>query len=1268
MVLAQDMAQASQAADIMATRKYRKDVAKYEQNVIEYEKNIKQEKIEREKQEEKNKNDPVYQVRTKARAGTLGLDDFRSGGIVQRAMSASRGTPPKRGTGRGRTQAEARAYQKWKEGGTVTIGITGLNLSGAMVQYQKWEQMAKDKVRGSSLNKQRAYAKHVLYGGSQSAWTARIAQEDKDRAASQRASVGLRAAGNQEITAAQQAELARLGGGVSPSLSTSSKIQRNVTAGAVGTVALKAQDFPKDFHYMSKVQQQKVTSAIGVTGAGTTSDPFVSQNPNVSLVSKYLKPQAPVKIQSSSTRNQFGTKSKTQFENRKAAVLTQQEQAEKVEAAFLTPKQAQGTSERYTPWIARDKSFYTKEAALRYAASNPAVAMAVGGSQLLMPPEQKYDSSYIDYAPDGKPYQGAVQPTGYVVSFGGKDRVFLTLASAEKYVDRVSKPTSSTPTNFLGELESSLRYADRVDLGDVPKPSDAAGLLQYYASTGLKPIADIAYAGKNLITGVEEPISPSLPNVIFEQGFEVAKKIWETDDWTPTVENKAGKFIMDDPVRSAVQLPAEAALWVTGGKAISLAMKGAGKVATKFGITNPVARISGGVTETGETVYRGIKIRQKPIIGIQRGKIVVGEPKPETPNLSAATLTDRNLGEVALGYGAERSLYYSPKALAKQKAEGFINPLSEKRSLAWSEVEAASQAVKGGEYVGTIDASAFTSSSTKQGEFLLKTSEQLGKRLFDITHGSAAVRAAIEPSLKTQSGKALRMRDLDQQLLPPTKQEIKVASKLTKEEQTQGITKKQKLEALEKQKAIKIVDEYYVKPFPLEKGQSVAIDIPKKATANIGLILTKATGEKEKIFEIVLSKSAEAVKKGKGDPKYILGYKIPFGKYNVAKDYKIKTTTLEYQGLSQTKTNLAYQTYSKTAGQAKKGYTTTAEFVKLDTPAVAKIGAGSGRDVKDPVRRYWEGRQTELNQIRVGAPIAAKRTRAAVEEAKRLHPEIDFSEIPKAKVVLNLSSKTAIESAPLPKILVAPVIGGRGVIETSRAKIEPRTNISNRVSIKPREQSQSIKIQQKESSFLSKRIESSKSKSIFDEESSLELYSTYKQSQSIGSSKSQSVGSKTSSFLKSITSAKPISSKGKVPVSGKPSVISHPSERPSLRPSLRRKSSKRISSRASAKGGISIVVRIPIRKTAVPIILDLKATEKKRKKKELGEKDFLGNTRLDRIVGLINRKEIMVGDKRTQRQVQLDKKLSLNPKKKQRRKRQGKKRDSDSPIRKGWKI
>ena len=82
---------------------------------------------------------------------------------------------------------------------------------------------------------------------------------------------------------------------------------------------------------------------------------------------------------------------------------------------------------------------------------------------------------------------------------------------------------------------------------------------------------------------------------------------------------------------------------------------------------------------------------------------------------------------------------------------------------------------------------------------------------------------------------------------------------------------------------------------------------------------------------------------------------------------------------------------------------------------------------KDIVRRYWQARQSELNQIRGGEPLRAKKTRDAAEKFKSLYPEINFTTLPDEKIVLNLSSKGSGESVKIESRIVDSVLGNSSV-------------------------------------------------------------------------------------------------------------------------------------------------------------------------------------------------------------------------------------------------
>jgi len=223
-------------------------------------------------------------------------------------------------------------------------------------------------------------------------------------------------------------------------------------------------------------------------------------------------------------------------------------------------------------------------------------------------------------------------------------------------------------------------------------------------------------------------------------------------------------------------------------------------------------------------------------------------------------------------------------------------------------------------------------------------------------------------------------------------------------------------------------------------------------------------------------------------------------------------------------------------------------------------------------------------------------------------------------------------------------VGGVGV-----SKINVRESITPRESLKPLE----IKTTSKpitESKISSSKLESSRI-SFAKPSSKIESISPRDVS-SIISSKGFSVQSAkpkptASSILQSITSKKPISSTSKIPSSpssfvspSSPSSFvspSSPSSPSSSRSFSSPKSGKSFSSARTLHGAsTTAVVR---KKRAAAAILTFKSTEYERKKKPKPLKDFLGSTRLDAIEGLFKRSAIIVGDKKTQKQVDIDKKF-----------------------------
>jgi hypothetical protein len=70
---------------------------------------------------------------------------------------------------------------------------------------------------------------------------------------------------------------------------------------------------------------------------------------------------------------------------------------------------------------------------------------------------------------------------------------------------------------------------------------------------------------------------------------------------------------------------------------------------------------------------------------------------------------------------------------------------------------------------------------------------------------------------------------------------------------------------------------------------------------------------------------------------------------------------------------------------------------------------------------------------------------------------------------------------------------------------------------------------------------------------------------------------------------------------------------------------------------VNVSVRHPLKKRAVPLLIDSRNTTKRKKGKTERPHDFLGNVRLDQIEGMFRRKEVIHGDRSTIRQISIDK-------------------------------
>ena len=143
------------------------------------------------------------------------------------------------------------------------------------------------------------------------------------------------------------------------------------------------------------------------------------------------------------------------------------------------------------------------------------------------------------------------------------------------------KPKPPAPENMADWLWKEMQYSDRVDQGMAIDPKSTPTItddVQYYMSTAMRPLYNIGKEVYNIGVPKEQEleVNQGAPAQFF--GNLISDAEWRitggksgrlVDESMP----ETWDYIQKDPIRFASELPAEALLWWTGGKAISLATK-----------------------------------------------------------------------------------------------------------------------------------------------------------------------------------------------------------------------------------------------------------------------------------------------------------------------------------------------------------------------------------------------------------------------------------------------------------------------------------------------------------------------------------------------------------------------------------------------------------------------------------------------------------------------------------------------------------------------
>lgn len=200
-------------------------------------------------------------------------------------------------------------------------------------------------------------------------------------------------------------------------------------------------------------------------------------------------------------------------------------------------------------------------------------------------PSQSYLDKMYDYTVPSN--QKSVFPLMSGQTFQATTPVtFGTQKEAEEYVK--SKPKEKVFSGTNNEAWNRLMYAPAVYTGEVPDPretGDSLGTARLVGSTILSPLVNVASSVVNLT----QPEDKQIP--IYRTGSDVLigdtiKDFEEGQPLRGSGVTGLGKYIEQDPLRATLELPAEAVMWVGGGKAISLGVQGAGagvKIAGQLG-------------------------------------------------------------------------------------------------------------------------------------------------------------------------------------------------------------------------------------------------------------------------------------------------------------------------------------------------------------------------------------------------------------------------------------------------------------------------------------------------------------------------------------------------------------------------------------------------------------------------------------------------------------------------------------------------------------
>ena len=679
--------------------------------------------------------------------------------------------------------------------------------------------------------------------------------------------------------------------------------QSNSNAGSAEAAQQVGNNFDKGF--------TKETKELGYQSTGSDFEEARKETASQILESQKPKPE-PVKAESTGTGSTTDPIKNKQPDLRKVSPLIKKQQN------TLTQPITKPTSQKIqvvTP-DGEVRIFNSKDSAERFVQRYETA--------------NRQEGSFVGFGENGIPIQGPGLPTTerVITPIGMGGLITAPLV-------QVNANSSNLLEAFGKNTYNALRYSDAVDRGEVAKPKGVE-LLNYYASVGLRPLYNIPLA----LSG-DKTMASTFTDEVLNTGIDVVTK-GKTKTHDPV-----GDYVKADPLKTVIQIPGEVALWVVGAKATQLGAKAFQKALPysplrfqklKFPINNKM-----------ETVYKGLTVNDKPLIGIQDGKVVRGIDVEKLPFEKVdANKFGRYGWEPTQSSGIASETIFASKGLDNMVKKKIITKLDKERVDTFVDLFDETKHIK--PKVGSFSDLAIDGLTQKQTDFLMdfaKAGQKSGK--VDTLHGSTALQPQIAPSLRAKAGSNLKMGDLD--LTPKGKNLPKVASDLIQQ----------------------------MKDFPLEKGQSIKIvDDITNLKKNKELTLIQSGKKDKKVLEVVLEeRNASGT-----DNLTRMGDKVL--------NEKLSSKTVNADGLKLHEKRFQLQENVRTALGFHKG-TDGTQF---------NVFASEGR-TKDIVRSYWNFKDDAL----IVGGEKGKRINAKAEKLRSLY-NIDFEDVARteSKQVLLLSS------------------------------------------------------------------------------------------------------------------------------------------------------------------------------------------------------------------------------------------------------------------------